>query len=139
MPEETRKIFSNEDAAPVALHGKREAGSQIVHPVLVDNNGRLLVSTGAAAVTSASNTKITVASASTSVVSSNTNRNRVILVNDSSEAIYLALGATAVMNEGIRLNANGGSLIETEYTGVISAICSSGGKNLRYVIHDTNI
>ncbi|GAH51636.1 unnamed protein product, partial [marine sediment metagenome] len=40
---------------------------------------------------------------------------------------------TAVINEGIRLNANGGAY-ETSllnlYTGALTAICASGGKNL---------
>ena len=42
----TKKIFSNEDAAPVALHAKQDADSQIVHPLITDSLGNLLVTTG---------------------------------------------------------------------------------------------
>ena len=57
-------------------------------------------------------------------------------VNDSDETIYLNLSGTAVMNEGIRLNANGGSYeinLNNLYTGAVTGICSSGTKNLTVV------
>jgi len=82
-------------------------------------------------VSSASTTsKVSVGNTSTSVLSANANRALAILVNDSDEEIYVYYGATAVINEGIRLNAEGGSVVEDNYTGVITAICSSGSKNL---------
>lgn len=37
------------------------------------------------------------------------NRQGAIFVNDSANTIYLGIGADAVLNSGIRLNANGGS------------------------------
>ncbi len=72
-------------------------------------------------------------SSSTSVMSSNSNRVAATFVNDSNETIYLALGSTATMNQGIRLSANGGTfrIDQTNlYTGAVSAICAGGGKNL---------
>lgn len=75
-------------------------------------------------------TKVSVGSSSTSVVSSSATRRGVILVNDSDETIYVECGATATMNEGIRLNASGGSVSITDFTGAINAICASGSKNL---------
>jgi hypothetical protein len=68
----------------------------------------------------------------TEVVAANEARKYLILVNDSNEAIYLSLGSAAVMNKGIRLNANGGSLEiagEHPFRGAINGICTSGGKN----------
>jgi len=57
----------------------------------------------------------------------------IILVNDSDETIYVAYGASAVMNKGIRLNANGGS-VSWAYPRIpqvaINAICASGSKVL---------
>ena len=83
--------------------------------------------------TGANNGQVSVGSSSTSVLSTNRNRKFAILVNDSDEAIYVALGSTAVMNKGIRLNASGGNLIiDEKYTGPVSAICSSGSKVLTY-------
>ena len=79
----------------------------------------------------ASNGKVTVGNASTTVRELNRNRKFCFLTNDSDEDIYVTLGSTAVINQGIRLNANGGgTLIDGSYTGKITAICASGSKNL---------
>ena len=99
----------------------------------VGADGSLKVTTEGGNVTSATNTKVSVGSSSTTVLALNANRIAAILVNDSDEEIYVSLSGTAVMNEGIRLNASGGNLIETEYTGIITAICASGSKNLTVV------
>jgi len=78
-------------------------------------------------------TKVTVGAASTLVVAANPRRTDLVLVNDSDEVIYLARGNAAVMNQGIRLNAAGGSYeinCDNIYLGAIYAICTSGSKNL---------
>ena len=78
-------------------------------------------------------TKVTVGTASTLVVAANPKRTDLVLVNDSDEAIYITRGNDAVMNEGIRLNATGGSYeinADNIYLGAIYAICTSGSKNL---------
>lgn len=75
-------------------------------------------------------TGVTVGSTSTSVLTSNASRVEMIIVNDSDEEVYLNLSGTAVMNEGIRLNADGGSFVTKAYSGAVTAICSSGGKVL---------
>jgi len=83
--------------------------------------------------TSFTTSSVTVGNSSTTVLAANANRKGAVFVNDSDETIYLARGSTAVMNQGIRLNANGGSFeinATNLYTGVVSAICASGGKNL---------
>ena len=56
-----------------------------------------------------------------------------VIVNDSDEDVYLNLSGTAVINEGIRINANGGSYVEDIYTGIITGICATGGKNVTVV------
>jgi len=43
------------------------------------------------------------------ILGSNPQRRYVLLVNDSDSVAYIGLGVTAVANQGIRLNANGGS------------------------------
>lgn len=76
---------------------------------------------------------VTVGNVSTAVLAANRNRKSATFVNDSDEAIYLQLGAAAVLNEGIRLNASGGSyeINHTNlFTGAVNSICTSGGKNL---------
>ena len=78
-------------------------------------------------------TKVSVGSSDTTVLAAFGGRSYAVFVNDSNETIFLALGATAVINEGIRLNANGGSYEikgENLWLGEVSAICASGSKNL---------
>lgn len=81
--------------------------------------------------TSASCGSISVANTSTTILSATANRKSVVIVNDSDESIYLALGNTALMNQGIRINANGGAYeigSTNLYIGAIYGICSSGSK-----------
>ena len=85
---------------------------------------------------SADNGSVTVGSSSTLVLNNKTGRLYALLVNDSDETIYIALGEDAVLNSGIPLFPYGGSLEldgEEPFKGVIRAICASGGKNLTYI------
>ena len=69
------------------------------------------------------------------VLAANPARRYAVFVNDGSIPIYIALDDTAVMNKGIRLNANGGSYeigFNNFYVGVVSAICASSA-NLCYL------
>lgn len=83
-------------------------------------------------VSSITNFNVSVGSSSTQVLAANSSRKLLILINDSDEDIYLALGSTATLNSGIRLNKKGGSLTldDPKYTGVVNAICTTGSKNL---------
>lgn len=63
----------------------------------------------------------------------NPQRSYALLMNDSDTAIYISLGGTAVANQGIRINANGGAYEISAvnlYRGRISAICSVASKTL---------
>lgn len=80
-------------------------------------------------------TAVTVGNSTTSLVSKNSKRKYLLLVNDSNETIYVKIGADAVMNEGIRINANGGSYEISPANAnlcfeAVNAICSSGSKTL---------
>lgn len=89
--------------------------------------------TAVQSVDSATTGKVAVGAVSTAVLAANATRIFAQFVNDSDEEIYLDLSATAVMNEGIRLNRAGGSFeinLTNLYTGAVRAICASGGKNL---------
>ena len=85
--------------------------------------------------TTPTHTAPSIGTTSTTALASNAGRLYALLINDSDETIYLKLGATAVANEGIRLNANGGSyemskLLGNLYTGAVYGICVSGNKTL---------
>ena len=62
---------------------------------------------------------IDVGTGTTLVLAENYQRVWVLLVNDSDVPIYVTFGVAAVVNEGIRLNANGGSLELSYETGFI--------------------
>ncbi len=85
-------------------------------------------------------TSVSVDATTTVVVAENTKRGGLIMVNDSDETIYLALGADAVLNKGIRLNAAGG-VYEINWTNMtheaVNAICASGSKNL--TVHESTL
>ena len=79
------------------------------------------------------NTKVTVGSTSTLILKGKGSRKFAVLVNDSDETIYLALGEAAVLNEGIRLNAEGGAYeinANNPHDGAVYGICTSGSKNI---------
>lgn len=94
---------------------------------VVNEDGTPL-SLGLSSVDTATSAGVTVADTSTTVLAVNANRKSATIVNDSDETIYLKLGSGASLNSGIRINANGGSAKITEYTGIITAISTSGGK-----------
>lgn len=56
----------------------------------------------------ASNNSVNVGETSTKVLDANGKRVYARITNDSDEPIYLALGATAEVGKGIRINATGG-------------------------------
>lgn len=114
------------------MWGKTSGGLYV--PVAVNTDGAVNVEvTGG--VTTPTHTKKTIAITTTEVLAANTNRKWALFVNDSDEVIYIKLGANAVLNEGIRINASGGSFemssnIGNLYTGAINGICTSGSKTL---------
>ena len=63
------------------------------------------------------------------IVAANEERADLKIVNDSASIVYLARGNVAVVNSGIRLNANGGAFnMDTVdlFLGAIHAICALG-------------
>jgi len=90
---------------------------------------------GVGAYTTPTHTWPVIGNATTVALAANANRLYALFVNDGTEAIYLHLGAAAVMNRGIRLNASGGSYemnreLGNLYIGAINGICASGGMTL---------
>jgi len=77
----------------------------------------------------------TITSSSSAATPANPLRRGLILVNDSSQDIYLSLraGSSAVVGSGIRLNANGGNYEMTNANlslAVVNAIAAIGSNNL---------
>ena len=79
------------------------------------------------------NTSVTVGTTSTEVLAESKSLSKTIIINDSDETIYLAVGGPAVMNSGIRLNAAGGAVgLDGGFSAEqgVNAICESGSKKL---------
>ncbi len=76
----------------------------------------------------------TVGTESTLVLASSTARLYAVIVNDSSDSVYLSIGNSAVKGMGIRLNASGGTYEINSlnlFTGAVNAISGgSGGDNV---------
>ena len=73
------------------------------------------------------------AATSTVILAANLDRKYASFINDSDEICYLGLGAAAVLNKGIRLNASGGSFeinSTNVFQGIVYAISTSGSKNI---------
>ena len=74
--------------------------------------------------------------ASLQVARDNPYRRKMTLVNDSVTVIYVAKSDTAILNAGIRLNANGGAIVDEPdqtgyiYTGPWSAITTVAAQRL---------
>lgn len=84
-------------------------------------------------------TAVNVTASSAEVLASNANRKYALFINDSDAVIYLKIGVSAVLNEGIRLNANGGSYemssaIGNLATGAVNGIHGSSGNKVLTVL-----
>jgi hypothetical protein len=79
-------------------------------------------------------TVVSVGNTNTAVVAANPYRRYLLLVNDSDEKIYIKLGATAVLSQGIPIAPGASYEISPAksnlYKGAINGICTTGGKNL---------
>ena len=89
--------------------------------------------------TTPAHTAVNVTSTTGEVLAANTSRLYALLINDSDTVIYLKISATAVANQGIRLNANGGSYEMSKKlgnlnTGAISGIHASTGNKVILVL-----
>jgi len=78
---------------------------------------------------------VSVGDTTTTALAANADRKYALLVNDSDSAIYLMIGAAAVANQGIRINANGGAYEMSAANGnldtrAINAISAIAGKIL---------
>ena len=82
---------------------------------------------------SVADTEVAVETGTTVVLAANPARADAVFVNNSNQPIYLARGNDAVLNTGIRLNANGGIYEinrDNIFLGAINAIAQGGSKSL---------
>lgn len=88
-----------------------------------------VTTSSAAAITTASNSIVSVSnSVSTAVLASNSNRKMAYIMNNSNKSLWIKLGATAVVGQGIEVGAGGSFGIDatTLWTGAVNGIVSGG-------------
>jgi hypothetical protein len=95
-----------------------------------------------ASYTTATHSAPAVTTSDTTPVAAEADRKYLLLVNDSDTIIYLALGATAVASQGIRVAANGGAYEMSSpfgnlYTGAVHAIHAGSGSKALLVTEGT--
>lgn len=91
------------------------------------------VAVGTEALTAGAPAAATVGAASAEALAANSARRGLVMVNTSNNTISLGLGATAVLNSGITLLANGGTWVmdrDTFTTAAVNAIASAASSNL---------
>lgn len=71
-------------------------------------------------------TTASMTSSSATVLALNDDREYALFVNDGSATVYIKVGATAVANQGIRINANGGSYEMSRALGNLSDVAVNG-------------
>lgn len=91
--------------------------------------------------TTAAHTTLAVSTATQTALAANSSRKKALFVNDSDTTIYLRLGAAAVANQGIRLNANGGSyeILPTDgyvFQGAVNAIHGGSGTKTLTILEE---
>lgn len=96
-------------SAGAKIWGSEDTTGVTWWPIKVDSEGRIVLAGHLLSTTAPTNTGVNVGVASTAILVANTDRGYAAIVNDSDTTIYLALGAAAVLNQGIRLNARGGT------------------------------
>lgn len=69
---------------------------------------------------------VTAKTESQTLVTANPDRVAAYITNDGANVVYLALGATATKNKGIRLSKEGGAAVIDNYTGVVSVVTAEG-------------
>ena len=80
----------------------------------------------------ASNFEVSIGTTSTEIKAANESRKMLALVNNSAVNIFISLGSAAVMNSGIRLNANGGSIVIADpvYMGAVYGIAGTASNSV---------
>lgn len=91
---------------------------------------------------SVTHTAVNVTTSTTALIAANASRQYLLIINDSDVVMYLKLGAAGVLNQGIRLNANGGSYEMSEalgnlYQGAINAIHGGTGNKVALMSEGT--
>lgn len=112
--------------------------SQISNAVYDSSKGAVKTSDVSDASVTLTHTAVNVTTSTGAALAANASRKYALLVNDSDSVQYIKIGASAVLHEGIRLDANGGSYEMSPKAGnldprAINAIHGSTGSKVLLV------
>ena len=80
----------------------------------------------------ATNGKLKAKATTLELVAANAHRVSITICNDGTKTLYVSKGATAVKEEGIRLNKEGGCIVIDDWLGAVSVITEEGEFNVCY-------
>jgi hypothetical protein len=118
------------------IRGKVDTAEELKEKMIDNGDGTYssgVAVTGSSVVyTTATHTQPAITTATTVALAANANAKYRLFVNDSDTVIYLKIAVSAVLNQGIRLNAYGGSyemstMLGNLNTGVVNAIHGGSG------------
>jgi hypothetical protein len=84
--------------------------------------------------TAITNTGVSVGTGDTAILPLDRGRRELTIVNDGANVVYLALGATAAANSGIRLAA-GASYTTNLWEGTVRGIAPAGATNVTVCVY----
>ena len=122
-------------AAPAAV----DEGDRVNASFTLTGSKRVEVTGSSVTYTTPAHTTLGVTNASQAALAANANRKYALFINNSANVIWLKIAATAVANEGVRLNAVGGSYEMTSAegslnTGAVNAISDVAGPSVLTVL-----
>lgn len=106
--------------------------SDIYRSLIVDSDGRLLVSSSPTKADSGNNSAVTVDNVGVTLLANNPLRKSYVIQNLGVNIVYIQFGNTPLTTTGIALDTNG-ILTDDIYTGIITAITSVGNSDVRIV------
>jgi hypothetical protein len=100
--------------------------------ILVDSDGRVLVSTSPTKADSGNNSVVTVDTGGDTLLQANSSRKSYAIYNIGTEIVYLRFGSTPLTSSGLPLSV-GGFISDDIYTGEITAIVAANTSDVRIV------
>lgn len=104
--------------------------SFVYRSLIVDSDGRLLVSTSPTKSDSAVNSAVTVDNVGVTLLANNPLRKSYVIQNLGANIVYVRFGLVPLVATGIAVDTNG-VLTDDIYTGIITAITSAGNSDVR--------
>lgn len=125
-----QQVYVRTDPSPGAVYGAPEIKDAIYSYFTNHGTSSSVIPSGGTTITTPTSSTANVSNVDSTPLPANASRVYALIINNSDTAIFLALGATAVVGQGILLNPGGGTYEisgNNLYKGAIHAITSVVG------------